>query len=161
MMPAAGMTAAAPVPSLPDPCSAIHFSSPFWDHLELNPTSVRPWFRRASWSKARLTSPSSPTCHEPASPWRKAGTRRGDQGNLESPDRSVIFLWRLYRSSSAWHIHKIKICKIYQICKTCKICTTYTRSLQSRSASTSASVLGTNLGRIFCRWMPIARWIMI
>jgi hypothetical protein len=25
MMPAAGMTAAAPVPSLPDPCSAIHF----------------------------------------------------------------------------------------------------------------------------------------
>jgi hypothetical protein len=29
MMPAAGMTAAAPVPSLPDPCSAIHFFQPF------------------------------------------------------------------------------------------------------------------------------------
>ncbi len=45
--------------------------------------------------------------------------------------------------------------KIYQICKIRK---TYTQSLQSSSASTSMSVLGTNLGG--CWWIPIALWIM-
>ncbi len=42
-------------------------SIPFWDLPEFAPTSARPWFRRAWWSKVRLTSPSSPTFHEPAS----------------------------------------------------------------------------------------------
>ncbi len=148
----------------------LHQSSPFqtsalqsklsirsWDLPELAPASAQPWFRRAWWSKVSLTSPSSPTCHEPASGWRKASTRRDAQRKLESPGLSVIFPWCLYRSSSAWYTFNIRISKIYQICKICK---TYTRSLQSSSASTSESVFGTNLGRIFCRWIPIAQWIM-
>ncbi len=130
---------------------------PFWDLPELARTSARPWFLRAWWSKVCLTSPSSPTFHESVSWWRKAGTRRGGRCTLESPGQSVTLPWRLYHSSTAWYTIKIKKCKIYQICKIWK---TYTRILQSSSASTSASVLGTNLGRIFCRWMPIARWIM-
>ena len=86
-------------------------SIPFWDLPELAPTSARPWFRRAWWSKVRLTSPSSPTFHEPASRWRKAGTRRGGRCKLESPGQSVILPWRLYRSSSAWYTIKIKYAK--------------------------------------------------
>ncbi len=97
-------------------------SIPFWDLPELAPTSAQPWFRRVWWSKVRLTSPSSPTFHEPASLWRKAGTRRGGQWKLESPGQSVILPWCLYHSFSAWYTIKIKICKIYQICKICLNC---------------------------------------